>query len=68
MHLNGFWEKSLLKWEGKIIVDELKGKWWFDKILMNTFGLGLEQTFVMFFYCFKKINRPGHVGIFIIYW
>ncbi|RAJ19093.1 hypothetical protein [Pedobacter cryoconitis] len=54
MHLNRFWEKSLLKREGKIIVDEPKGKWRFDKILMNTFGLGLEQTFVVGFLLFLK--------------
>jgi len=49
MHLKRFWEKSLLKREGKIIVDEPKGEWRFDKILMYALGLGLEQTTVYLF-------------------
>ena len=49
MHLKRFWEKSLLKREGKIINGELKKEWRLDKILMSALGLGLEQTSVYLF-------------------
>lgn len=49
MHLKRFWEKSLLKREGKIINGEFKEEWRFDKILMSALGLGLEQTTVYLF-------------------
>lgn len=49
MHLKRFWEKSLLKREGKVINGELKKEWRLDKILMSALGLGLEQTSVYLF-------------------
>lgn len=49
MHLKRFWEKSLLKREGKVIHGELKKEWRLDKILMSALGLGLEQTSVYLF-------------------
>lgn len=49
MHLKRFWEKSLLKRQGKMIDDELKEEWRFDKILISALGLGLEQTSVYLF-------------------
>lgn len=49
MHLKRFWEKSLLKREGKIINRDFKEEWRLDKILLCALGLGLEQTTVYLF-------------------
>lgn len=44
MHLKRFWEKSLLKREGKIMGDSLQQEWQIDRVLLFALGLGLEQT------------------------
>jgi hypothetical protein len=44
MHLKRFWEKSLLKREGKLLNYDPKEEWRLDKILLFALGLGLEQT------------------------
>lgn len=49
MHLKRYWEKSLLKREGKTIDNETKEELRLDRILLFALGLGLQQTAVYLF-------------------
>jgi len=44
MHLKRYWNKSLLKREGKINQDSLPDEWSLDVTLLSILGIGLEQT------------------------
>jgi ectoine hydroxylase-related dioxygenase (phytanoyl-CoA dioxygenase family) len=43
-HLKRYWNKALLKREGKLAPDDLSDEWTIDRTLLHTLGLGLEQT------------------------
>ena len=44
MHLKRYWEKSLAKRDGSISQQAFQEEWNLDFTLLNTLGLGLEQT------------------------
>ena len=44
MHLKRYWNKSLLKREGKLGPGSFKEEWTLDNTLLTVLGLGLEQT------------------------
>ncbi|MEO6522789.1 MAG: phytanoyl-CoA dioxygenase family protein [Mucilaginibacter sp.] len=44
MHLKRYWNKSILKREGKMAQDELNDEWQLDTTLLGILGIGLEQT------------------------
>lgn len=44
MHLKRYWNKSILKREGKISQDSFPDEWQTDTTLLSVLGLGLEQT------------------------
>ncbi|HKP33031.1 MAG TPA: phytanoyl-CoA dioxygenase family protein [Chitinophagaceae bacterium] len=44
MHLKRYWEKSLAKRDGSIPQQAFQEEWNLDFTLLNTLGLGLEQT------------------------
>ncbi|HWZ03337.1 MAG TPA: phytanoyl-CoA dioxygenase family protein [Mucilaginibacter sp.] len=44
MHLKRYWNKSILKREGKLPPDSFHDEWTIDTTLLNVLGLGLEQT------------------------
>jgi len=43
-HLKRYWNKALLKRDGKLGLDELSDEWTTDRTLLHALGLGLEQT------------------------
>src|ERR1700749_663726 len=43
-HLKRYWNKSLLKRDGKLANDSFPEEWKIDTILLTVAGLGLEQT------------------------
>jgi len=49
MHLKRFWEKSMLKREGKLAGVNLQSEFQLDRILLFVLGLGLEQTTIYLF-------------------
>ena len=44
LHLQRYWEKSMLKRSGKIAMDAYQDEWNIDITLLAVLGLGLEQT------------------------
>jgi len=44
MHLKRYWNKSILKREGKLPAGSLHDEWTMDTTLLKVLGLGLEQT------------------------
>lgn len=46
MHLKRYWNKALLIRENKLKAEDFHDEWQFDKILLFTLGLGLEQSIV----------------------
>ena len=46
MHLKRYWNKSLLKREGKLPQDSFHDEWTIDTTVLKILGLGLEQTMV----------------------
>jgi hypothetical protein len=44
MHLKRYWNKTILKREGKIAQEELADEWQLDTTLLGVLGIGLEQT------------------------
>lgn len=44
MHLKRYWNKSILKREGKLAADALPDEWKTDTTLLSVLGIGLEQT------------------------
>lgn len=46
MHLKRYWNKSILKREGKLPQGSFQDEWTIDTTLLKILGLGLEQTMV----------------------
>jgi len=46
MHLERYWNKCVLKRDGKLEQDSFRDEWKIDTTLLSVLGLGLEQTIV----------------------
>lgn len=44
LHLRRFWQKNRLIREGRLLQGDVAGEWNLDTALLNSLGLGLEQT------------------------